>query len=147
MYNITVVYTNFSLTPKEALEYKPYTFICGLPEDILNVGDKIISPDYKTPMQVIKIEYDNVVDHIRDIRLKHIYISNINGDEIINIRELNNYTNPEQSDLKTPKQSNKREKKSLLSSLMNKYKSQFLMMMMQMMGSNMNFPGISNNKE
>lgn len=93
---------------------KRYAFLCDY--DMVQVGDILVSPMYSTPMQVVEIS--NNTNRVQNgITLKNIIIDTINGvkPEETTTNKFNNNQN-----------SNKMEKKSMFSSFIEKYKSQFI---------------------
>nr|DAI06417.1 MAG TPA: hypothetical protein [Crassvirales sp.] len=108
---INVVYTTRKLSGSEASKLKAYIFLCSY--DQIKVGDLIESPMYTTSMQVIGVS-NYAAREQNGITLKDIIIDTINGAKVSN-NQLNNN-----------QKSNKMEKKSVFSSFIEKYKSQFI---------------------
>lgn len=113
---IHVVYTTRPLSIAEIrmADMKRYAFLCDY--DMVQVGDILVSPMYSTPVQVVEIS--NNTNRVQNgITLKNIIIDTINGvkPEEITTNKFNNNQN-----------SNKMEKKSMFSSFIEKYKSQFI---------------------
>ena len=113
---IHVVYTTRPLSIDEIrmVGMKRYAFLCDY--DMVQVGDTLVSPMYNTPIQVVEIS--NNTNRVQNgITLKNIIIDTINGvkPEKITPNKFNNNQN-----------SNKMEKKSMFSSFIEKYKSQFI---------------------
>lgn len=113
---IHVVYTTRPLSIAEIrmANMKRYMFLCKY--DMVQIGDILVSPMYNTPMQVVEIS-NNTNKMQNGITLKNIIIDTINGvkPEEITSNKFNNNQN-----------SNKMEKKSMFSSFIEKYKSQFI---------------------
>ena len=111
---IYVVYTKEYLTSRQIIgaNLKKYAFLCDYSE--VKIDDLIDSPMYSTPMQVVSISpCESLADTVvNGIPLKRIIISTINN---IKVGQLNNNQN-----------SSKMEKKSIFSSFIEKYKSQFI---------------------
>lgn len=108
---INVVYTTRKLSGSEASKLKAYIFLCSY--DQIKVGDLIESPMYTPSMQVIGVS-NYATREQNGITLKDIIIDTINGAKVSN-NQLNNN-----------QKSNKMEKKSVFSSFIEKYKSQFI---------------------
>lgn len=111
---IHVVYTTrpLSIAEIKMAGMKRYAFLCDY--DMVQVGYILVSPMYNTPMQVVEISNDtNRVQN--GITLKTIIIDTINGVKPEEITKFNNNQNL-----------NKMEKKSMFSSFIEKYKSQFI---------------------
>ena len=111
---IYVVYTKEYLTSRQIIgaNLKKYAFLCDYSE--VKIDDLIDSPMYSTPMQVVSISpCESLADTmVNGIPLKRIIISTINN---IKVGQLNNNQN-----------SSKMEKKSIFSSFIERYKSQFI---------------------
>lgn len=114
---IHVVYTTrpLSITEIRMVNMKRYAFLCDY--DMVQIGDTLISPMYTTPMQVVEISNDTRKIQ-NGITLKKIIIDTINGMKPENIIVDNKLNNNQKS--------NKMEKKSMFSSFIEKYKSQFI---------------------
>lgn len=109
---ISVVYTKNKLSDVKSCCLKQYDFNCETPVEI---GDFIESPMYKTPVQVVDIK----TSHNSPYSLKTLKIYKINGmyiDEYLNtVKTMNTSMTKEPT-----------SKKSIFSSFIEKYKSQFI---------------------
>ena len=110
---IYVVYTTRYLSSDEIKSsgLKKYAFLCDY--ESINWGDLIVSPMYNTPMQVVEKRY--ISDRVQNgVTLKTLIIDTVNGVKIKGTPVNNN------------QKSSKMEKKSMFSSFIEKYKSQFI---------------------
>lgn len=111
---IYVVCTKEYLTSRRIIgaNLKKYAFLCDYSE--VKIDDLIDSPMYSTPMQVVSISpCESLADTVvNGIPLKRIIIGTVNN---IKVGQLNNNQS-----------SSKMEKKSIFSSFIEKYKSQFI---------------------
>ena len=110
---IYVVYTTRYLSSDEIKNsgLKKYAFLCDY--ESINWGDLIVSPMYNTPMQVVEKRY--ISDRVQNgVTLKTLIIDTVNGVKMKETPVNNN------------QKSSKMEKKSMFSSFIEKYKSQFI---------------------
>lgn len=128
---VEVIFSKNNLTNYDVINSAKKRYCFSTNEDILMLGDKIISDDYDNPMYVVHIHNSNC----ECPSYKPLKITTINGHTLEHIRNTRapvcyNVTDPVKIDEVTVSNATKpntiMEKKSIFSNFIEKYKSQFI---------------------